>query len=453
LTLLSAIGIAVVLVVGAGSVYLVERHVLRGQVDDNLAKLAAGGFVFVGPDAPGAGGASVTRTQRLDGGGTTSLGVPKFGSMPVYIAAVDTRGRKTAPGIAGRALPVPRQALEIAASGRGRHFTDVQVRGVHLRMLVAPARRKGQALLIAQSLAEVDSALDHLAWTLGITGLAGILLAAGVGAAVAHGALRPVRRLTATAERVAETHDLRERIAIDGHDEISRLAGSFDSMLDSLEGAVESQRQLVANASHELRTPLASLRTNIDVLRQGTELDEEDRARLLRDVGDEIEELTTLVANLVELARGAQRELHLTELSLDGLVRRVVGRAEVRFPAHRFELACESTTVWGEADEIERAVWNLLENAAKWSGPAGRIEVRVEGGEVSVRDFGPGVDAADRPHVFERFYRSEDARSKPGSGLGLAIVRQVAESHGGRVQIDEVTGGGARFRLSLLEAV
>jgi two-component system sensor histidine kinase MprB len=221
-------------------------------------------------------------------------------------------------------------------------------------------------------------------------------------------------------------------------------------MLDSLEGAIRSQRQLVADASHELRTPLTSLRTNIDLLRQGVALNDRDRERLLRDVTRELEELTTLVANIVELARGSQRDLHLERVRLDELAERVVERAASRFPHVVLRLEADETTVWGDREELERAIWNLVENAAKWSNGSGRIDLMIAGGEVSVRDHGPGVPEADRPFIFDRFYRSETARGQPGSGLGLAIVRQVAESHGGRVDVEDAEGGGARFRLMLV---
>jgi two-component system sensor histidine kinase MprB len=259
-----------------------------------------------------------------------------------------------------------------------------------------------------------------------------------------------VRRLTDTAERITDTRDLSERIETEGHDELSRLGATFNAMLDSLERSIRSQRQLVSDASHELRTPLTSLRTNIDLLRQGVELSDHDRARLLRDVTRELEELTTLVTNTVELARGGQRDLHLEHVRLDELAERVVLRAEARFPSLEFELEADETTVWGDPDELERAVWNLVENAAKWSNGGGRVELTVLDGQVVVRDHGPGVPEAERPLIFDRFYRSERARGKPGSGLGLAIVRQIAETHGGRVDVEEAEGGGARFRLVLV---
>jgi signal transduction histidine kinase len=225
-----------------------------------------------------------------------------------------------------------------------------------------------------------------------------------------------------------------------------------ESAGEQVQGTGKAESLLVSDASHELRTPLTSVRTNIDLLRQGVTLSDRDRDRLLRDVTRELEELTTLVANIVELARGSQRDLHLEHARLDDLAERVVQRAQARFPSLEFALEADATTVWGDPEELERALWNLVENAAKWSNGGGRVDLTIVGGEVTVRDHGPGVPETDRPFIFDRFYRSEAARGQPGSGLGLAIVRQIAESHGGRVEVENAEGGGARFRLVLLRS-
>jgi two-component system sensor histidine kinase MprB len=441
------------------------RSQLRGQIDDSLRRQAAGVVIRL-PQVQMQG--SQTRARALEPLFEQSVPAPgltktlsaqivppkqEFGNAPSFFLLIDVKGDALAPG-RGRStlpvsLPVSDQTIEVARTGKGAYFTDVEVMGTPLRMYVTPFG-SGRALLAARSLGEVDNALSRLGWSLAITCLAGIAAAALVGAFVARGALRPVRNLTATAERIADTHDLGERIETDGDDELSRLGATFNAMLDSLEGAIRSQRQLVADASHELRTPLTSLRTNIDLLRQGVVLSDRDRDRLLHDVTRELEELTTLVANTVDLARGGQRDLHLEHVRLDELAGRVVERAKARFPGTEFVLEAEETTVWGDPEEVERAVWNLAENGAKWSNGAGRVELTVADGQVSVRDHGPGVPEADRPFIFDRFYRSERGRGQPGSGLGLAIVRQIAESHGGRVDVEEAEGGGARFRLVLV---
>jgi two-component system, OmpR family, sensor histidine kinase MprB len=460
LTLFTAAGIALVLVVGSAATYLVVRSQLRGEIDESLRRQS--GAVVIRRDETGLGfslsRSALERRGRASGDATpqrssqqTRIVPPEaeFGNAPSFFQLIDTRGEGVDFGGARSILPVSDRAIEVARRGTGAYFTDVEVRGTALRMYVRPAG-SGRAILAARSLGEVDNALSRLGWSLAITCLAGIVLAALVGAIVARGALRPVSALTSTAERITDTHDLGQRIDAEGDDELSRLGSTFNAMLDSLEGAIRSQRQLVSDASHELRTPLTSLRTNIDLLRQGVTLSDRDRERLLRDVTRELEELTTLVANIVELARGSQRDLHLEHVRLDELAERVVQRAENRFPRLEFTLDTEPTTVWGDREELERAIWNLVENAAKWSNGGGRIDLTIVGGEVTVRDHGPGVPEADRPFIFDRFYRSEAARGRPGSGLGLAIVRQIAESHGGRVDVENAEGGGARFRLVLV---
>jgi two-component system, OmpR family, sensor histidine kinase MprB len=458
LTLLSAAGIALVLVVGSAATYVVVRSQLRGQIDESLSH-QSGAVVIAKAGAPvdTIRGRAFLR-EKVTGSRTVptrrfNLNIvappPEFGNAPSIFQVVDASGNAVAPVKGEAALPVSPRTIAVAKTGTGAYYTDVEIRGTPMRMYVRPLG-SGRALLSARSLSEVENALTKLSWSLAITCLAGIALAALVGAFVARGALRPVRQLTATAERITETRDLSERIETEGHDELSRLGATFNAMLDSLERSIRSQRQLVSDASHELRTPLTSLRTNTDLLRQGVELSDHDRERLLRDVTRELEELTTLVANTVELARGGQRDLHLEHVRLDELAERVIQRAEARFPSLDFELQADETTVWGDPEELERALWNLVENAAKWSNGGGRVELTVEDGQVVVRDHGPGVPEAERPFVFDRFYRSERARGKPGSGLGLAIVRQIAESHGGRVDVEEAEGGGARFRLVLV---
>ena len=454
LTLFSAAGIAVVLVLGSAATYLIVRNQLRGGIDSDLREQAA--RILVPPPADAfhtrVRPAKETSSSGLPSKGLGQLQVAsgRFGSAPVFVLVIGGDA-KPPPAAAGDVtLPVSGRAVEVARTGQGAYYTDVEVRGTPLRMYVSPME-DGYAILVARSLSEVYGALSRLAWGLAFTCLIGIVLAAIVGAAVARGALRPVRTLTETAERITHTHDLGERIEADGDDELSRLGATFNEMLDSLEGAIRSQRRLVSDASHELRTPLTSLRTNIDLLRQGVTLSVRDRDRLLRDVGNEIEELTALVANIVDLARGSQRDLHLRPVRLDRVAEDVVGRAEARFPDLSFVLDAEPTTVAGDPEQLERAIWNLVENAAKWSNGGGRVDLAVAEGEVTVRDHGPGVPAADKPFIFDRFYRSEASRGHPGSGLGLAIVRQIAETHGGRVEVEEADGGGARFRLSLVD--
>ncbi|HEX5617676.1 MAG TPA: HAMP domain-containing sensor histidine kinase, partial [Solirubrobacteraceae bacterium] len=231
-------------------------------------------------------------------------------------------------------------------------------------------------------------------------------------------------------------------------DEIARLAQSFNTTLAALEASVEAQRHLVADASHELRTPIASLRANIQTIEELDRLPEHERQALRDDILVELDELTALVSDVVELARGSKPGRVLDDVRVDRIVNSLVERARGRAGVDvAFHLDVAPTVVRGEPDRVNRAVSNLLDNAIKWSPERGQIDVTLRDGTLTVRDHGPGFDATDLPHVFERFYRSAEARGRPGSGLGLAIVRQAAEAHGGFVEAANAPGGGAIVRV------
>ncbi|MFO7249782.1 MAG: HAMP domain-containing sensor histidine kinase [Actinomycetes bacterium] len=289
----------------------------------------------------------------------------------------------------------------------------------------------------------------ELGWPFIVVALGGLLLAAVLGYIAARTALRPVATLTAVAERVAATRDLGTRIEVDRDDELGSLARSFNTMLDALERSAKAQRRLVADASHELRTPLAALRTNVELLRRADRLDPAERAELLRDTLEGLEELSALVSDVVELARDEEPSVLFEDVRLDEIVERVTARARAYYPRVRFTVHLEPAVVYGVPDRLTRAVANLLDNAGKYSPEGGVVEVRLRGGELTVRDHGPGIAEEDLPYVFDRFYRAPSARSMPGSGLGLAIVRQVVEGHGGTVEAANAPGGGTVVRMRL----
>jgi two-component system sensor histidine kinase MprB len=308
----------------------------------------------------------------------------------------------------------------------------------------------GYAVQVARSLEEVDRILGPIrSWLIGIA-LIGIALAAGLGLVVARAVLAPVQRLTRAAEDVSETGDLSQRIDARGKDELSRLAATFNTMLGALEDSARAQRQLVSDASHELRTPLTSLRTNIEVLARDEALPPQDREQLLRDVTEQLTEMTALISELVELARGDLAPADPEDVRLDLVTADAIERTRRNRPGVSFKPELAESMIRGVPATIERAVSNLLDNAAKWSPPDGEIEVKVRDGELTVRDHGPGIDEEDLPYVFDRFYRATSARVLPGSGLGLAIVRQVAQPHDGTVVAERAEGGGTlmRFRLN-----
>jgi len=262
--------------------------------------------------------------------------------------------------------------------------------------------------------------------------------------------MRPVRTLTEATEQIAATRDLTLRITAESTDELGRLAMSFNTMLDALEKSLTAQRQLVTDASHELRTPLASLRTNAEVLNDVDRLSPEQRRAVLSGIVTQLDELTGLVADVVELARGEAPPSAHEEVLFDELVARAVDRARRHWPGLTFELSTESVTVRGTPGRLDRAVANMLDNAGKFSPAGSVVDVVLDAtGQLVVADRGPGVPDDALPHVFDRFFRADEARAMPGSGLGLAIVQQVVEGHGGTITLGNRPGGGAVATLTL----
>jgi two-component system, OmpR family, sensor histidine kinase MprB len=342
-------------------------------------------------------------------------------------------------------VPATSQMRKLARSGGDAYYTDLTYQSQHFREYVQAI--PGGAVATIAPLDATDRALERIKfWAFLISGL-GIGVGAALAAVVAGAALRPVRRLTAAAETVAATGDLTERVDVAGSDELGRLATRFNGMLAALEESVGRQRRLVADASHELRTPLTAARTNVDLLREG-KLPAQEVRHALDEASAELDSLTTLVSDLVELARGEERKLRLEDVQLDDLVAGAVERAKARAPAATFVTSLTPVQVRVDPVLVERAVGNLLDNAVKYSPAGAPIEVSVRDGEVVVADHGPGIAADDLPRIFDRFYRAAAARAKPGAGLGLAIVREAAEAHGGRATA-ESSASGARFRLVL----
>ena len=439
----AAAGLAVALAViaAAVAVYLGVRGQLRGEGDESLRErtgvVARLGGLGAGPP------------HGLDGPPRLLRPRPEpFGGPEGYAQLVLPDGRAvSSPGVDAQ-LPVDEDAREIAMDGSGSRLDDMTVDGVHLRVLTQ-ALPRGGALQVARPLDEVDRQLDRVLLVLVFVGAGGIALGAGLGALVARTALAPIDRFTRRTEQLATDPDPSERMEVEGGEELERLARSFNATLDALERSVEAQRQLVADASHELRTPIASLRANIQTLEEADRLPVSEREALRADVVAELDELTALVADVVELARGTGPGELTDDVRLDEIVAAVVDRARTRTGARvDFDVRTEPTLVRGDPGRISRAVSNLVDNAVKWSPAGGAVELWLEGGALTVRDSGPGFDDRDLPRVFERFYRADGARGLPGSGLGLAIVRQAAEAHGGSAEAANAPGGGALLRVS-----
>jgi two-component system sensor histidine kinase MprB len=407
-TIMSALVVGATLVLASVVCYLVMRGELRGQIDDSLRDQGA-------------------QTARIPPNPANLRDFPRrvpqpqrrTGTAQSYVQFVNADGVVRRPfRPADPRLPVTAQTRELARSKTSRRvLEDTHADGVHVRMLTVALPGRG-AVQLARSLASVDRALSRLRIVLALLTVFGTAFAA----LLARVLSRPVAAPT--------EHE---------------LAASQGALADS----IAAQRQLVADASHELRTPVTSVRTNAEMLRDAETVDDDERRLIAGEVVEQAEELTALIGDLIDLARGDAPDPAVEDVRLDALAYESVQRARRHAPGLDFHLTTEPCVVEGAPERLARAINNLLDNAAKHSPDGGAVEITLRDGVLTVRDHGPGIDPADLPHVFDRFHRGANARGRPGSGLGLAIVRQVAEAHGGSVALEAAPGGGTLARLTL----
>ncbi|EIF00505.1 sensor histidine kinase [Saccharomonospora glauca] len=375
-------------------------------------------------------------------------------SSDIHIGLLSARGELIYP-TAGTPPPWGESELAVADGSKPSSLrTDA---ATDMRVVALPAGH-GVAMVLAQSLASTKRTLGELALVLLFFGGAGILMAAAAGTAVARAGLRPVERLTSATERVARTMDLRP-IPVSGDDELARLTQSFNTMLDAVSESRDRQRRLVADAGHELRTPLTSLRTNFELLlaasREGApSLPERDRRDIEADIRGQLDEVTQLIGDLTELSREDSPADATERVDLVEVVERALDRARRRAGSIEFDVTLQPWVLTGDSHALERAVLNLLDNAVKFSPQGSTVHVTLRSlgdgtAVVEVSDSGPGIAPEDLPRVFDRFYRSSEARGLPGSGLGLAIVKQAAERHGGTVYANNKPEGGALMAIRL----
>lgn len=443
--LAGAAALAVVAVAVAVAVvgYLSARSHLTGELRQELQTRAAPFLQEHGRPQPGGG--------RQGPGGNRNFQPPPppaFGGAPGYFQIVEPDGTTFAGDGGQPQLPVDSRALDIARTENGSFFSTARVGGVHLEVLTVADPADQHAIQVALPLTAVDSVLHGLLISYALLVTGGVLLAVVLGALISSSALAPINRFLRRTEDVASRLTHPQRLEETGPTELRRLATSFNQTLDALERSIESQRHLVADASHELRTPIAALRSNIQIFLESERMAPEERESLQAAILAELDDLTQTVADVVELARGAQPSSHRESIELDSLVREAVDRARRRAPEMQFQLDLEPTLIDAAPDQVGRAVSNVIDNARKWSEADGLIEVSLRGGVLSVRDHGPGFQERDLPYVFDRFYRAGSARRLPGAGLGLAIVKQAADNHGGQARARNAPDGGGVVTVS-----
>jgi two-component system, OmpR family, sensor histidine kinase MprB len=457
-----ALAVAGVALTLAAAGYVSTRSELTSQVRQELSQRSRS---FIG----GGSGQGVSRSEAdrrsasEPGGGPEACSLPAtligrssstltssraLGGAPPYFQSVCPDRRVVTADGKPPELPVTRKVLDIARTSSGSVYFAASAHGVHVEVLAFADQPDHKANEIALPLTPVDSALHALLmtylWLIGV----GVVVAAIAGTLISRSALAPILRFSADTEQVTRSPDRRRRLEETGAEELKGLASSFNHTLDALERSLESQRHLIADASHELRTPMAALRSNIQIFLEAGRLPEEERAELQQAIVAELDELAQLVSDVLQLARGSMPAEELEPVDLSEIVHHAIARTQRRAPALRFELDIEPAVILNSPERVSRAVTNIIDNARIWSDEDGAIEISLHGGVLSVRDHGPGFGEDDLKRVFDRFYRSQDARRLPGSGLGLAIVKQAAEARGGFAAAANAQDGGAVIRVS-----
>jgi two-component system, OmpR family, sensor histidine kinase MprB len=373
------------------------------------------------------------------------IAVPSRGLLDVYVQVLDDDG--VVLDAAGDASYEPGDASEDVI-GDPRRATVETVDTAFGEMRVRTQGLSSGAVQVARSLRETASVLADVRWRTMLLVVVVSAVAAALGWVLARSVTRPLVRLTRAATDVEQSGRLDVEVPVAGRDEVGQLGTAFNGMLGALAASRADQQRLVEDAGHELRTPLTSLRTNLAVLRRHPDLDPATRDQVVNDLHVETEELVGLVEEVVALARGVNDDAPERDISLGDLARAVAERAERRF-GRSVTVTADDSTVRAAYPALERAVSNLVDNAAKFDRSGAPIEIEVCAGAVTVLDRGPGIPPGDDEQVFNRFYRAESARSLPGSGLGLSIVREVAERYGGSVHAGGRDGGGAAVGLRL----
>ncbi len=353
---------------------------------------------------------------------------------------------------AGPALPITGQMREVASGKSAAFFTEAAIGDDPIRVYVRPLPDQ-RALVVGVRDDRVLASFERLSWLLAATVLGALVVAAGTAYIAARRGLRPVDRLTAVAESIAQTGNTDIRIPHSTTTEINRLSNAFNTMLSELEQSRHQQEQLIADASHELRTPLTSLRTNAAMLRN-PELPQGSKERITGALEHELIAMQSLIEDLIDLARNKESPSFIEEVDLNELVLFCMDNAKRRYPGVAWSLEGPGgpLLVPGERVRLARAITNLLDNAGKFTPEPGQVRVALtasKGGvTLDVRDTGPGIPSEDLDRVFDRFYRSSSARSVAGSGVGLAVVHNVAIAHNGMAKALP-SPSGAHFSLTL----
>ena len=439
IALVSASAVAITVFLVSTAIYLGARSQILGPIDDSLGEralasaeiptFALSGVYEIRPDGTIRG-----RGPRLPRDLEAAFGrfAPEFDATYIQII-----GPSAIINIGSDSLVLPQP--NPASITDEVLFRSAWVGGTHMRIATVAIPEDDLIIQVARPLSEADESLHRIALLLAAVGALGILLAGGLGLVVARSAVKPISDLEESIAGIAESRDLDERLEVDGDDEVAQLANAFNALLAELQSARAQQTRLVRDAGHELRTPLTALRTNLELL-QRHDVPAEERRRMLDAANAEVMELSTLVGEVVDLATDRYEDEPTSSVLLSEIAESVAERQRRRND-REVTVVADDSVVEGKPAAIERAIANIVTNAHKFSPPGEPIVVSISAATVTVTDRGPGISEGDLPHVFERFYRSADARSTTGSGLGLSIVDQIVTDHGGTVFARNRSGG------------
>lgn len=362
---------------------------------------------------------------------------------------------------------LPLSPVGLTAIQEGRAWIEVaDIENGRLLIYNLPVRQDGQirgVLQLGRSLADYDQAQGTLGRILFTGSLAALAVAFASGWMLAGIALRPIHQITRTARAIGQLRDFSQRVPYSGpSDEIGELAWTFNAMLEELqaaymqlEHAFQAQRRFVADASHELRTPLTTMRGNLELLRREPPIPPEDQQEVLEDLIAECDRLIRLVNDLLALARAeAGQPVRREPVPLHPLLSELGRQARRLARGQSIEiLETPEASVLADPDLLKQVLLILLDNAIRYTPPAGRITLRARAEEASialeVQDTGPGIPPEILPHIFERFYRGDPARTGGGVGLGLSIARALVEAMGGTIEVESRVGSGSTFRIRL----
>jgi two-component system, OmpR family, sensor kinase len=394
----------------------------------------------------------------------------------VQIMRLDGSVVRASDNLAGVELPKGAAVTDVGA-GSPPQYDTVTLSDQRLRIYCAPLQAGGQpvALIeVARLLNTYDQTASSLSLQLGVGSGLALLVALALGWLVSGQALRPLERVSRTAERIGQERDFGRRVPYRGpNDEVGRLAATFNTMLDRLQGsfadtqeaarrleaALAAQKRFVGDASHELRTPLTAIRGNAELMQRIPNMTATDRQESIAEIASEAQRMSRLVDDLLALARAdAGHHLRKEPVTLAPLVRGAYAAA--RHLPGGVRLALEEplpdATVVGDSDSLKQLLLILLDNACKYTPAGGRVDIgataRETTVEIAVRDTGQGIAPEDLPHIFDRFYRADQARAAGGAGLGLSIAGWIVGEHGGQIRVQSLPGAGSVFTVTLPRA-